>query len=116
MVPQGDMTTMVRMGQPVYKPTYIRSWRKHRRLTLEELAAQIDMSAGHLSMLERGERGYTQETLESIAKTLGTTTAALVGQDPKDPEGLWAVWSAATPLQRKQIVEIAKSLLKTTAA
>lgn len=107
---------MVRMGQPKYKPTYIRAWRKHRRLTLEDLADRIGMGASHLSMLERGDRGYTQETLEKVAKNLGTTTASLLSQDPKDSDGWWSVWTDATPQQRRQIVELAKTLLKTSAA
>jgi len=55
-----------------FRPTYLRQWRHHRGLTLERLAGRLDMTASHLSMLERGQRGYTQDTLEALARALQT--------------------------------------------
>lgn len=70
------------MAQPKYRMTQIRAWRKHRNLKVAQLADIIDMTHGHLSMLERGERGYTQETLEKIAEALGVTTGQLLNEVP----------------------------------
>jgi transcriptional regulator with XRE-family HTH domain len=71
------------------RPTFIRQWRKHRGLTLEQLAARLNgMAPSNLSMLERGERGYTQDTLESIADALGTDVSALLTRNPPDEGGL----------------------------
>lgn len=96
-----------------FRRTYIREWRKHRGLTLEKVADRLDMTPGHISMLERGQRGYTQETLEAVASALQTDVASLLMRDPTDPEAIWSIWDQAKPGQRRQIVEIAKTLVKT---
>lgn len=104
----------VDMAKPrQFRRTFIRQWRQARHLTLEQLAARLDMTASHLSMLERGERGYAQETLEKIADALQTDPASLLMRNPQDTDAIWSVWEQAKPGQRRQIVEIAKTLLKT---
>jgi transcriptional regulator with XRE-family HTH domain len=95
-----------------FRRTFIRQWRQHRGLTLEKLAGRLDMTPSHVSMLERGERGYTQGTLESVATALQTDVASLLMRDPTDPDAIWSIWDQAKPGQRKQIVEIARTLVK----
>ncbi len=106
---------MVRsMAKPQrYRRTFIREWRKHRALTLEQLADRLDMVPSHLSMLERGQRGYTQETLEAIASALQADVASLLIRDPTAPDAIWSVWDQAKPGEKRQIVEIAKTLIRT---
>jgi len=106
-------STIPGMGQPQYEKTFIRAWRKYRGLTLEQLGGRIGMSASGLSMLERGARGYAQETLEAIAKNLGTDPASLLLRDPKNPEPIWVLWERAKPAQRAQLLAIAEALIKT---
>jgi transcriptional regulator with XRE-family HTH domain len=96
------------------KRTFIRQWRQHRGLTLEKLGDRMEMTPGHLSMLERGQRGYTQDTLEAVASALQTDVASLLMRDPTDADAIWSMWDQAKPSQRRQIVEIAKTLLKGT--
>lgn len=96
-----------------YRRTFIRQWRKHRSLTLEQLAERLETVPSHLSMLERGQRGYTQEMLEQIAEALQTDAASLLMRDPSDPDAIWSVWDQAKAGQRKTIVEIAKTIVKT---
>lgn len=95
-----------------FRRTFIREWREHRGLTLEQLGDRLDMTASHLSMLERGQRGYTQETLEQIAHALQTDAASLIMRLPGDDE-MWSLWDQAKPGVRRQITEIAKTLTKT---
>lgn len=95
-----------------FRRTYIREWRQHRDLTLEKLADRLDMTASHLSMLERGQRGYTQETLEQIAEALQTTAPSLLMRLPGEDE-IWSIWDHAKPGVRQQLTEIAKTLTKT---
>jgi len=97
-----------------FQQTYIREWRKHRGLTLEKVADRLDMTPGHISMLERGQRGYTQETLEAVAAALQTDVASLLIRDPTDPEAIWTVWDQAKPAQRRQLLEIAKAFVRAT--
>lgn len=50
--------------------TFIKQWRLDRKLTLERLAERIEVTAGALSQLERGDVGYTQPMLEALAAEL----------------------------------------------
>lgn len=96
-----------------FRKTFIRQWREFRGLTLEQLGERLEMTSSYLSMLERAQRGYTQETLEAIANALQTDVASLLMRNPTDPDQIWSVWDQAKPGQRRQIVEIAKTLIKT---
>jgi transcriptional regulator with XRE-family HTH domain len=98
------------------KRTFIREWRKYRGLTLEQLGARIGMTASNLSMLERGQRGYTQPALEAIAEALQTDPASLLMRDPMSPDAIWTLWDQASQAERRQIVEIARALRRTGTA
>jgi transcriptional regulator with XRE-family HTH domain len=55
----------------------IREIRKAQGATLEEIALAADTNASNLSRIERGEQGYSPETLDRIAVALSTTVSAL---------------------------------------
>lgn len=93
-----------------FRRTFVREWRKFRNLTLEHLADRLDMTASHFSMLERGQRGYTQETLEAIADALQTDAASLIMRNPMDDEAIWSIWDAAKGADRQKIVAIARTI------
>lgn len=93
--------------------TFIKEWRKFRHLTQEQLAERVDMSHGNVSLIERGLQNYTQETLEAFADALRCEPADLLMRDPTDPEAIWSLWDKAKPGERKMIVDIAKTVLKT---
>jgi transcriptional regulator with XRE-family HTH domain len=97
-----------------YRKTFIREWRKHRGLTQERLAERIDMEPSHLSMLENGHRGYTQETLERIAEALQTDAASLLMRDPSNEDAIWSIWEQAKPGERRQLMDVAKVLIRRT--
>lgn len=101
------------VGRTRFRRTFIRQWRKHRALSLERLADRVEMTESFLSMLERGERGYTQETLELLAEALQTDVASLLMRDPTEPGAIWSVWEQAKPGERRMIEEIAKTITKT---
>ncbi len=96
-----------------FRRTFIRQWRDHRGLTLERLADRVGMTAGNLSQLERGNQGYTQNTLEALAHALQTDVASLLMRNPEDSEGLWSIWDQAKPGERQMLVDIAKTVVKT---
>lgn len=91
---------------------FIREWRKHRGLTLEQLSERAGMTPGNLSHLERGLIPYNQDTLETLAVALGTDAASLLMREPGSGDGIWTVWENATPAQRQQIVEIAQTITR----
>jgi len=88
-------------------------------LTLEQLssrleeAGQADLGPSALSMLERGQRAYTQQSLEALAHALQTDVASLLMRNPTDPDAIWSVWEHAKPGERQMIVDIAKTVIKT---
>lgn len=96
-----------------FRRTFIRQWREHRGLTLEQLADRVEMTSSYLSMFERGQRGYTQNTLEALAEALQTDAASLLMRDPTDDDAVWSIWDQAKPAKRRMIVDIAKTITKT---
>lgn len=102
--------------KPARRPTFIRAWRKHRGLTLSQLAdrlsveIEVDISEGQLSRIERGETPYSQDILEALAAVLRCEPADLIMRDPTQPEGIWSLLDALKPLERQQAVEIIKAL------
>jgi DNA-binding transcriptional regulator YiaG len=106
----GDMSKRPVSQKRQFRKTYIREWREHRGLTLEQLADRVDMTASYLSMFERGQRGYTQNTLEAVAHALQTDAASLLMRDPTRDDAIWSIWEQAGKGDRQKIVDIAKTI------
>lgn len=105
---------MPRVGNPEQRRrTFIKEWRLYRDLTQQKLADRLETTKTTISELETGKRGYTQESLEAVADALQTDVASLLTRDPKSSENLWSLWDKAKPGQRRQIIEITQTLLKT---
>lgn len=98
---------------PMAKSHFIREWRKHRDLSQDQLAERIGMSRAYLSKIESGKRRYDQPFLEAAAEVLRCEPADLIIRDPSDPEGIWSIWDSLRPVERAQVVEIAKTLKRT---
>ncbi len=82
----------VRSNLKTSRPHFIKSWRKHRNLTLEQLAERLEVTAGTLSQLERGNTQYTQPMLEALAIALNCEPSDLINRDPKTSAGIMLVW------------------------
>lgn len=98
---------------PRFRQTFIRQWRNHRGLSLEELASRVPMDKGNLSKVERALLPYNQEMLERIADALMTDPASLLMRDPTQPEAIWSLWDRAKPGVRRQIESVAETLIRT---
>ena len=98
---------------------FIRKWRVKKGLTLEALAARVGekiggMTHASLSRIERGIQPYSQPILEAIAEELtGGDVGSLLMRDPDDPEGIWTIWDQAKAVERRMIVEVARTIVKT---
>lgn len=98
-----------------YRKTYVREWRQHRDMTLEQLADMVDMKASALSYLERGQSGYTQGTMERIAAALRTDVPSLISRNPSsDPDAIDIadIMRGASPEQRAEIIGYAKGVTR----
>lgn len=111
-----EKKVQTRFKQAPFKPTFIRQWRKHRGLTLDELGERVGMTGGNLSNIERGVTGYGQDTLEGLAEALQCGPADLLMRNPTDPDAIWTLWEKAKPAERKQILGMIEGYLKSSAA
>lgn len=108
-----------RFKKPQFRKTFIREWREARSMTLETLAERVGekiggMTHASLSRIERGLQPYSQAILEAVADELTNgDVASLLMRNPKDAEGIWSIWDKAKPGERKMIVDIAKTVVKT---
>lgn len=79
---------MPRIKRPSsYSQTKIKDWRLFRGLTQEQLAGRLDdgeerLTPTSISRIENGKQGYTQATLEAIARALDVSPADLLVTDP----------------------------------
>ena len=109
----------LKQQQGQYRKTYIRQWREKQDMTLETLAERVGAKIGgmthaSLSRIERGLQPYSQPILEAIADELtGGDVASLLMRDPSDPHGIWSIWDQLRPVERSQVVEIAKTIRRT---
>jgi transcriptional regulator with XRE-family HTH domain len=94
-------------------PTFIRQWRKHRGMTLGEVADIVNISHASISRIETGAQPYSQPILEGIAGALDTDPASLLSRDPSDHVAIWSIWDIAQPFERELIVNVATAILKT---
>lgn len=103
----------------ILRRTFIRQWREYRELTLEALAERVGerlpdgFTHASLSRIERGLQPYSQPILEALAEELATDPASLLMRDPSDGTGMWSIWDQAKQGERRMIVDIAKTIVKT---
>lgn len=70
---------------PPNLPHYIRAWRAHRRLTLEQVANILDLATNTLSDKELGKRPVTTAELAKLAKVYDCEPWMLLAVDPASP-------------------------------
>ena len=59
----------------------IKVFRTQKRITLEQLANQVGFTKGYLSKVEKSKKSPPVSTLGIIARALGVTISALLGED-----------------------------------
>jgi transcriptional regulator with XRE-family HTH domain len=90
---------------------FIRSWRKHRGLTLEQLADRVDTTHASLSRIERGLQPYNQYMLEALADALRCEPADLIMRDPLQEDSIWSIWSQVPPETRPVVVNMMRGVV-----
>lgn len=80
-------------------PTYLRQWRKFRKLTQEQLAERVGLTAPSVSQLETGKQGFTDQSLAQYASALKCTPAELLSFDPRRADSFWPLLQAAEKLE-----------------
>lgn len=109
--------TMAKQARSAPKPQrrrhFVKQWRKYKDLTQEQLAERIGVTPGAISQLELGRVSYTQNMLEAIADEFGITPGDLLNVDPTREKAMWSIWETLDVPARNQVVDIAKTFLKT---
>jgi len=72
------------LGDDERVAAFIRTYRLRRNLTLAQLSEMSGISVGHLSRLENGTRTPTVRLLLQLARALGVSLGALVGETPEE--------------------------------
>lgn len=91
---------------------FLKAWREKREMSQQELADAVGTTASVISYLELGERGLSAKWLRRLAPPLGITPGILLDNDPADlSDDMIDMWVNASARQRKQITEIAKTII-----
>jgi transcriptional regulator with XRE-family HTH domain len=101
------------------RPTHIREWRKHRGLTLRDLADRINagreaplISYASLGRIENGQQPYSQDILEAVATALQVDEPALMlCSQPRETEQLLNVWPQLNTKERRMAIGIMQAIL-----
>lgn len=108
---------------PVKKPkrhrhiTYIKAWREFRGLTQDRIAERIGVSRENYGRIENGKVPYNQDTLEACADALNCTVSDLLEKHPQIEtaiDKMRALLEAQTPERQNQILEMARTLVRTS--
>lgn len=102
----------VRSNLKTRRKTYIREWRKFRNLTLAKLADRLDVTAGALSQLERGDTAYTQPMLEALADALSCEPADLITRNPESNPGLQLIWDKIPEEDKAKALIVLQAFIK----
>jgi transcriptional regulator with XRE-family HTH domain len=99
------------MDRKKFPKTYIKQWRELMGITQEQLAERTGLSDGHISLLETGGRGYTQDSLERIAEALRCTPGELLNVDPTRDASFMGLLETMKPQERIHAVELVRLFL-----
>lgn len=104
-------------SRPIREVTHkLAAWRKHFGLTAAGLADKAGLTGSFVSLLESGRAGYTQNSLEALAKAMGIEPWQLLGQDPGAPDFPnnfvieAKVWESLSEVERGKALRLAKHL------
>jgi transcriptional regulator with XRE-family HTH domain len=88
----------VRMAQAPrrWRKTFLRDWREFRGLSLESVSAQMGLTHGQLSKIERGLHPYSQHVLEVAALEYGCSVPDLLSRAPGEADQKTAKTSRKT--------------------
>lgn len=95
-------------------PNHLKPWREFRGLSQQQLASAVDTTQHQIAYLESGERGLSAKWLRKLSVALDTTPGMLLDHDPNNLDSdMIEIWATASNRQKRQLAEIAKTILKT---
>lgn len=95
-------------------PNHLKAWREFREFSQQQLADAVGTTQHQVAYLESGERGLSAKWLRKLAAALDTTVGMILDHDPHELDSdIIEIWATASNRQKKQLSEIAKTILKT---
>lgn len=95
-------------------PNHLKAWRLFRKLTQDQLAEKVGTTQHQIAFLENGDRGLSAKWLRRLAPELDTTPGMLLDHDPNALDSdIIDIWAHAGTRERRQLSDIARTLLKT---
>lgn len=92
----------------------LRAWREFRGLSRAQLAELVDTNTNMILYLETGQRGLSEKWVRKLGPVLDITPGWLFDHSPENlGADIIDIWGPATARQRRQIVEVAKAIIKT---
>lgn len=91
----------------------LKAWRKHRRMTQQELADKVEppTTKSVIAALENGQNGLSEKWLRRLAPALGTTAGRLLEFAPDDVDSQWSEATGNVPPdQRPRAIRLLKAL------
>lgn len=104
----------LRADPKLQRPVFLREWREHKGLKLEQVAEELGITAGALSQTELGKTNYTRPLLEALAHLYGCEPGDLIMRNPADTDAVWTLWERARKGEREQIIGMMKLIVGRT--
>lgn len=99
-------------------PNYLRAWREYRRMTQEELAAELSppTTGSVISLLEDGERGLSLKWLRRLAPALRTRPGFIADFNPLEADTLTLELIESVPDDKKDhVLRIVRTFIEEAA-
>lgn len=93
--------------------TYLREWRKHKGMSLEQASAAVGISHTTLGRIERGLVPYNQDLIENLALLYGVDPAELLRTDPErvdERDQVLNFWDRASVAEQRQIYRVVEAI------
>jgi len=97
-------------------PNHLRAWMLYRKVKGADLAKALGgaVTPGMVSDLANSKRALSAKWLRRIAPHLSTTPGMLLDHDPHElPADIIDIWGSASDGQRRQLVDVARALVRT---
>ena len=94
------------------EPTYLAAWRKHKKLTLAQVAEDMKIDATAISRIERSITPYDQIHLQQMSRLYGVLIPDLLYTDPLRPQATAEVVRLAKKLERPADITAAKFFIE----
>lgn len=95
------------------KRTFLREWRKHKGMTLIQVADELHITNQQLGKIERGVQPYNQKLLEFLADLYGCDEADLIMRPPGASRDIRLVFDKIPENRRDEAIRLLQVLAST---